>query len=197
MPDLSTADQKRPLLLFEVGVSGAVPRDFGEALGEELGATIFSHAMLKAIIKAERERRGSPKHVQRSAIAMRLFSLAKPVLKDGRDVLADVLFNTVQTRARTPLELARRTGAIAVALNLVTPKAHIHNTIRERIREGELKLAVGRVHPNIAVDDTFRTMQRPTTAEGIDLIIDLDGRVELPELVSQVVERLDAHDLRG
>lgn len=178
----------RPVLFFNIGVQGSIPIGFDKLFAREFALHQFSRSKLANNISARKKDYSDRRAVSRHNIDSYFATVAIPLLEDGESVYANMSYNTVTTRQHPLPFIARKTGSVLVALNVMTPKT----VIEERIKEiAEAQRSKGRKR-NFARFDlaSLRAIERPTIGEPIEHLLTLNGSEEAEGLLGQVTKQL-------
>lgn len=186
--------QERPLLFYKVGIHGSTPKDFGETFAAQFDTAYLSTAGLREVILEQRIANGNPiTTVDTKSISKKLIGTALPILRAGRDVMADVFLNSPKKRRQGATELAYRTGGLAVGFNILTPTSIVESRIIRWAEEDDQGIPVAEwpVSPIDGIERALQSLVRPESSERPGLIIDVDGSVEdADELIGQIEDRL-------
>ncbi len=181
-----------PLLFFKVGLHGSAPREFGTDLAARLQTRLITGEGIREAMRLERAARGTTSRATPEKVNKRLFRDALPILKSKEDLVADMYFLTPNSRARTPAELARITGALTIALFTAAPLTAIEKRLAYwAFQRGKLDDFEGTLSEN----PNWRLFQMPGADETIDYVFPLDGTLRASELVDQVEEHLRINSL--
>lgn len=195
LPDLS-----RPLVIFKIGILGCMPLESPERIADTYDAYyIESEAVRDRLIFEDRENgiiHPENYYHRPNRVNNKLIEMVTPVLEDGDDVIIDKFYNTEESRAK-PLALARKAGALSVALLIHAPG----NIIDKRIRDWTLvdafptPIAQWAVTPVQRVHNMRRHLQVPSHDEDIDFVFPINGNTDTEGILSQFHEHLSYHDL--
>lgn len=196
LPDLS-----RPLVIFKIGILGCMPLETPEKLADTYDAFyIESETVRDQLIREDRDSgivRPENYYHRPNRVNNKLIEMVTPVLEeDGDDVVIDKFYNTEESREK-PLALARKAGALSVALLVHTPS----NIIDKRIKDWTLTdafptpIAQWAVPPIQRVHNMRRHIQVPSFDEGIDFVFPIKGDTDTEGILSQFHEHLHYHDL--
>ncbi len=178
------APAERPYLIFTVGFLQAFPPDFNSLLAGTIDAEHISSRGIRASLETSRANRGDSRPIRPRNITQRFASLAINYLLARRNVVAEMSFNTANSRAYSPLHVVQEAGAIAVALYGTTGT----EVIARRLRTHDPSAPVERRYEFI--DRYLAETVKPGEHEAVH-VLELDGSADDPGmLVPQVVAQL-------
>ncbi|HEX8763249.1 MAG TPA: AAA family ATPase [Candidatus Saccharimonadales bacterium] len=127
----------RPLLIFLVGALGCFPLDFSRALADDLKTGFFSADEERFRLIQQRDEFMPPKQAQKvkgDLIRERFAAFATDQLTSGHDVVADMFFNTPDTR-QVPLAVAKKNWSIVYCSLCERNKQNCQEANSSRSRE--------------------------------------------------------------
>jgi predicted kinase len=111
----------KPLLIFKIGVLGCATLDFPVALADRYDAELLSSDYIrKSVLDNRRAQGNNSLKVDIRRIREIMGAQAEPLLTNDSDVVLDMFINGTKSR-EFPIDLARRTGALTLALWINTP----------------------------------------------------------------------------
>lgn len=190
-------DLEKPLLIFKIGILGCVPLDMSMKLAEKYGAMYISSETARHSLIDKYKAAGvtyQPSKLNNDRIISReVKELAKPALYDRADVVLDKFYITPNTRAN-PIELARRTGALTVALSIITPFDIIYNRVERWVNEDsfDTPLSEWQEHPMARMRNMKRKLQRPERClPETDYVFNIDGSTDTEGILYQFDDKLE------
>jgi len=185
--------ERQPLLFYKVGGLGAAPLGFDEAFAREFSAAYFSSNSIRQALISRHEAEGMPETpIESRYVNKELVAQAAPILTKGSDVVVDMCFNSPNSRRRTPIQLARRAGALPIALSIRAPKEVIEARVQQWTEEDTLgkPLADWTISPLAVVDHGLRSVVWPDLGKEQGLAFRLDGSGGVDDIIGQIEERL-------
>jgi predicted kinase len=186
-------------MIFKIGVLGCAPLDMPERLADEYDADFVSSDLIRAELMEEDERAGGAKSPPRDIDTRRikdiLMARAGETLAEGRDVVLDMFFNTTNSR-RLPLSLARKTGAVTLALWINTPFSVAMGRVQQWTEEDAFVVPVSKwsIPPTKAAKAMMGHVVWPSH-EGIDYVFNLQGSNDTSGILDQFEAELESSGL--
>lgn len=177
------------MLLFRAGAFGATPQDFPEEVAKQFDMTYVS---------ADRIQASRYSNNIRHSVGRTIIRRGKKHLQAGNDLMVDAFYNTPATRGKVPIELARSTGALCVALYAIAPEEIIRSRVASWVNNRQLRLPLRKweVDPRRMVGHMLSSTVPPSQQEpGLDFVFELDGRADTAGLLDQVERQFKAHSL--
>lgn len=195
LPDLS-----RPLVIFKIGILGCMPIDTPELIADEYDAYYIESEIVRDRLMFEDLQQGiirSENYYHRpNRVNNKLIEIVASVLKDGDDVIIDKFYNTQESREK-PLDLARKAGALSVALLVHTSGNIIDKRVSNWTLDDAFPIPVSEwaVAPAQRVHNMRRHLQLPSHDEGIDFVFPINGNTDSDGILRQFDGHLQYHDL--
>jgi hypothetical protein len=188
----------KPILFFKVARIGALPKKFGQVLGDEFGVEIFSVPQMRAEIEKERQESQDDREVTQRHINSYMRRQAASALRAGNDAFPEVALNVPNSRERMAVKTAQRSGAFSVALNIETPFNVAKDRVERWTREDSFDkpLSDWRIPPIVILELGLNDITIPEAGEeGVDFIFNLDGSEPAEGIMDQIDRHLVNHGL--